>query len=166
LGSALALPLAAGAPGARAGGGALIWPDGSARMSESIELVPDDRLMPMYDRWCAWESRRARIQKEIARRRLAVRPRGRSDFEACRLYMRKIPPAVEGSGGDLATLKACMIGGDFGLSDVEFWPLLEEWNATCSPQWSLRDLQAKLRSATRSRKQPTGFKAESMYVRG
>lgn len=60
-------------------------------------------------------------------------------------------PAVEGNGGDEHTLKACsLLTHDFGLADDEAWPLLAEWNATCSPPWELRDLKAKLRGSRRS----------------
>ena len=35
----------------------------------------------------------------------------------------------------------------FALTDAEAWPLLTEWNATCQPPWSDRELRHKLDQA-------------------
>lgn len=75
-------------------------------------------------------------------------------------YLAKVPAAVEGAGGDAATLKAAYVGGDFNLSESEFWPLLREWNQGCSPPWDEKDLRKKLESATKYRKKPLGTALE------
>lgn len=55
-------------------------------------------------------------------------------------------PAIEGEGGDAHTFRvAAILIHDFALTDEEAWPLLQEWNTTCRPPWSDRDLRAKLR---------------------
>lgn len=57
-------------------------------------------------------------------------------------------PAVEGRGGDAHTFSACaaLVRG-LGLTDAEAWPLLLEWNATCSPPWDEDDLAEKVANA-------------------
>lgn len=79
-------------------------------------------------------------------------------IDRCEKYMEKVDPAVEGQSGDAHTLMVAMIGGDFGLSDDEFWPLLLRWNETCQPPWEDRDLERKLRNAHKYRKKPFGWR--------
>jgi len=79
-------------------------------------------------------------------------------IERCRRYMQKAEPAIEGRGGDLHTLRVAMIGGDFDLSDSEFWPILADWNSTCQPPWSDEDLQRKLVRANKYRRRPYGWR--------
>lgn len=79
-------------------------------------------------------------------------------IDRCERYMEKVDPAVEGQSGDAHTLMVAMIGGDFGLSDSEFWPLFLRWNETCQPPWEDRDLERKLRNAHRYRKKPFGWR--------
>ncbi len=69
--------------------------------------------------------------------------------ERARRYLAAIPPAISGMGGEAATWQAArvLILG-FRLSQAEALPLLEEWNARCSPPWDPRDLLAKLRRAS------------------
>ena len=81
-------------------------------------------------------------------------------FNRCRAYLMAIPGAVEGSNGDANTLRACMVAGDFGLDDGVFWPLLLEWNQTCSPPWEEKDLASKLRNAGRYRKESIGCRLD------
>jgi hypothetical protein len=53
-------------------------------------------------------------------------------------------PAIDGQGGGLHTVQAgAILTHDFALTDDEAWPLLAEWNATCSPPWELDELRAQ-----------------------
>jgi P4 family phage/plasmid primase-like protien len=78
--------------------------------------------------------------------------------QRCQRYMDKVKPAIEGSGGDFDTLVAAMVGGDFDLSDDEFWPILWDWNQRCSPPWCESDLRIKLVNAHRYRTNAYGHK--------
>jgi len=93
-----------------------------------------------------------------------VAPRQHHDADErvrrCRAYLSKRDPAIEGRGGDQWTLETAMIGGDFDLSDAEFWPLLCEWNARCLPPWDEAELRAKLENANKYRKNPRGCRLE------
>ncbi|MCY0990647.1 hypothetical protein OV203_26120 [Nannocystis sp. ILAH1] len=64
--------------------------------------------------------------------------------------LRRLGPAIEGQGGDTQIFRAITIGKKCGLSATEFWPILEAWNSTCSPPWSVADLAAKLERGYRS----------------
>lgn len=65
-------------------------------------------------------------------------------------YLRKLGPAVQGQAGDEQTFRACKVGKGMGLSEPEFWPVLAEWNSSCSPPWDDRELERKLRSTYRN----------------
>jgi hypothetical protein len=63
---------------------------------------------------------------------------------------------VAGQRGHDVTFKAaCKLVIDFGLTPTEALPLLQQWNATCSPSWSDADLLHKLAGADR-RPEPRG----------
>ncbi len=78
-------------------------------------------------------------------------------LERARRYVAAIPPAVSGQQGDLATFRVCcrLVRG-FALTDDEALTAIQEWNASCRPPWSERELRAKLRSARCSGKEPVG----------
>jgi len=72
-------------------------------------------------------------------------------LDRARAYLRSVPGAVEGNGGDHHTfVAACRLVRDFGLSTGDALDLLREWNATCKPAWSESDLQEKIDSAVKS----------------
>lgn len=68
--------------------------------------------------------------------------------ERARSYLMRIPPAIAGQGGHRQTLLAAehMVRG-FELDDGTALWLLSEWNRTCEPPWSERELQHKIREA-------------------
>ncbi len=70
----------------------------------------------------------------------------------------KYPPAVQGMHGDSRTFRAAMIGGDYGLTSEEFWPLLQEYNKRCSPPWTDEELAKKLANAIQYRAIPIGWR--------
>jgi replicative DNA helicase len=69
-------------------------------------------------------------------------------IERARKYLAKLPPAISGQGGHPATFHAacCMVCG-FGLTEDQAMMLMREYNASCSPQWSEKELLHKVRSA-------------------
>lgn len=78
-----------------------------------------------------------------------------------RAYLAAVPVAIEGEGGDARTLRAAMVGYDFGVDPEAFYPLLEAWNKKCQPPWSEDDLRAKLEGAYKypiGDKPPFGWK--------
>lgn len=78
------------------------------------------------------------------------------------------PPAIAGAGGHAATFGvACLLVHGFGLSPDEAMPLMEEYNATCSPPWNERDLRHKLTSAlTATHKEPRGYMVQNDAEKG
>ena len=63
-------------------------------------------------------------------------------------YIERVPPAVEGQGGDAHTYKlACRLVRGFGLDDAEALAALWAWNQTCDPPWSEHELLTKIRNA-------------------
>lgn len=68
--------------------------------------------------------------------------------EQARRYVAKIPGAVSGNGGHPQTFSvACALVHGFALSDSDAWAVLTEYNRTCSPAWSEKELRHKLESA-------------------
>ena len=67
-------------------------------------------------------------------------------------YLRRMPPAIEGAGGDGQTyVAACVVVRDFAIDNYhDAMEVLSAYNATCSPPWDERGLAAKLRSAFQS----------------
>jgi hypothetical protein len=65
-----------------------------------------------------------------------------------RAYLAKVPPAVQGCGGDRQTFSACcVLAVDFGLSLDQGLPLLLEYNGRCVPPWPEHELARKLEKA-------------------
>lgn len=68
--------------------------------------------------------------------------------ERARRYISKIPGAIAGQGGHATTFHvACVLVLGFGLSVDTAIPILAEWNETCHPSWSERELIHKLQNA-------------------
>lgn len=72
-------------------------------------------------------------------------------------YLSACPPATAGQHGDLQTFRVCcrLVRG-FALTDADALSLLSEWNDSCNPPWSERDLRDKLRRARRYGREPIG----------
>ncbi len=77
-----------------------------------------------------------------------------ANVELCRARLAAVAGAVEGQAGDTATLQAAYLGRDHSLSPAAFLPLLQEWNATCTPPWDAADLETKMANAYRYAKSP------------
>jgi predicted P-loop ATPase len=73
-------------------------------------------------------------------------------------YIAKVPGAVAGSSGHTATFNAVasvMVG--FDLSEAEARPIIDEWNQTCSPPWSEKDLDHKFASVAKDCQRQRGY---------
>lgn len=82
-------------------------------------------------------------------------------YARARAWMRKRAPAVSGSGGDSWTFTtAAALLNDFGLSPEAAWSLLSEWNASCRPPWTEKDLRVKLANAGKYAKSAAGVKRD------
>lgn len=69
-------------------------------------------------------------------------------IERARNYIEKIPGAVSGAGGHPTTFKvACVLVHGFALGESESLGLMLNWNASCVPPWSERELIHKLSDA-------------------
>lgn len=69
-------------------------------------------------------------------------------IDRARAYLSAIPGAVAGQGGHNQTFSAaCALVNGFTLSEGDALQLLREWNATCQPPWTERELEHKVRSA-------------------
>jgi putative DNA primase/helicase len=77
-----------------------------------------------------------------------------------RAYIARVPPAIEGQGGDTHTFQlACRLLRGFALDDGDVFDLMQEWNAGCQPPWTDRELEDKIRSARKHGKEPIGARA-------
>jgi len=72
-------------------------------------------------------------------------------------YLAKCGPAISGSGGHTTTFRVAqtLVRG-FGLDDASAFRLLSQWNLTCSPPWSERDLRRKIQQAAERGTMPDG----------
>lgn len=69
-------------------------------------------------------------------------------FERARKYVAKMPPAVSGQDGHGRTFHvACVLVLGFALPEASVMAIMNEYNATCSPPWSEKELLHKVRSA-------------------
>jgi replicative DNA helicase len=71
-------------------------------------------------------------------------------LDRARAYLSRVEPAISGQGGHNQTFKAtCALVIGFGLDEQPAFQLLSEWNLGCTPPWSERELQHKIRSAAK-----------------
>jgi hypothetical protein len=71
-----------------------------------------------------------------------------SVIERARKYVAKMKGAVSGQRGHDCTYHvACSLVLGFGLTPDEAFPVISEWNASCQPPWSERELRHKLEDA-------------------
>jgi hypothetical protein len=84
-------------------------------------------------------------------------------IERARRYLARMDPALSGSGGHVATIRAAsaMVVGFDLPPDAALDLLWHEFSPRCSPPWSLRDLQHKVKSAARDARMPFGWLADA-----
>ena len=72
------------------------------------------------------------------------------NLERAMAYLEKLPPAIAGSGGHDATLRAACECIRFGLSDSEIAEAMNWYNVNrCKPEWKPKELAHKIASAKR-----------------
>lgn len=70
--------------------------------------------------------------------------------DRARAYLAKLPQAIAGQRGHVATFAAACRLVEFGLGESDAWQLLCDWNRThCQPAWTEKDLRHKLTDAFR-----------------
>ena len=70
-------------------------------------------------------------------------------LERAALWLAKVPPAVSGQNGHSTTYTAAVgLVHGFQLGYGDAMTLLSEWNLSCQPPWSDKDLAHKLREAS------------------
>jgi hypothetical protein len=69
-------------------------------------------------------------------------------IEDARRYIAKMPPAISGQGGHVATFNAARKLADFGLSEEDIYQVLAaDYNPRCEPPWSEKELRHKAAEA-------------------
>lgn len=72
--------------------------------------------------------------------------------ERVRAYMQHVDPAIAGQNGHNTTYRAaCTLVVGFCLDEAQALMHLREWNARCSPAWSDKELERKIREAMKAR---------------
>lgn len=89
-------------------------------------------------------------------------------LERAALWLAKVPPAISGSGGHNTTYTAAVgLVHGFQLGYGDAMTLLAEWNLSCQPPWSDKDLAHKLREASsRNHDKPVGHLIQSLAGMG
>lgn len=66
-------------------------------------------------------------------------------------YIARMPPAIAGQSGHNATFHvACVLVQGFSLGEADALCLLREYNQTCNPPWSEKELLHKVRQAAKA----------------
>lgn len=74
-----------------------------------------------------------------------------STIDRARAYLKKVDPAVAGQRGHNKTfLTAQRLVRGFGIDKATALSLMLEWNETCQPPWSEKELARKIDEASRS----------------
>ena len=146
----------------RADGGYVLAP-GSVHPSgityELLKPLPSSRAsLPVFN--AEWiETTKPQVieaAQPIPRRRTETTDTTRL-VKRARAYLEKVPPAIEGQGGDARTFTTvCRIVRGFDLADAEAFDVLTEWNQTCVPPWSDHELEEKIQNARKYGTEPLG----------
>ena len=157
----------------RADGGFVVGPGSVHETGVPYEMlgVWPDTLddLPVFDpAWLATEDQ-VRTTTNLPDRppmRHVRRWRERADqkelLSRARAYLRATPLAIQGEGGDTHTYQAvCRIVRGFDLDESDARELLLEWNPTCVPPWSERELDEKIAGALKYGTEPIGARAEA-----
>ena len=71
-----------------------------------------------------------------------------STIERARRWLSKIPPSISGQNGhSQAFIAATGIVHGFEVNELDAFTLLNEWNRSCQPPWSDRELKHKIEQA-------------------
>lgn len=83
------------------------------------------------------------------------------NIERAIAYLRHLPGAVEGEGGDEQTYQTIAAIMELGLSEAGCAEAMQEWNARCRPPWDEDDLAVKIGNAARYMQNEPGAYAAS-----
>lgn len=80
-------------------------------------------------------------------------------LKRARLYISKMPPAIQGEAGSVALFKVALaLVQGLGLSDGDAQSIIEsDYNPTCDPAWSPEEIRHKITDARKSEKVPAGY---------
>ena len=132
---------------------------------EKLGTWPDVEALPVFDpAWIATPP----TTTSVPARPVAL-PGRRTDHDhllrRARAYVASVPPAVEGQGGDAHTFQlACKLVRGFALSESAAFDLLREWNQTCVPPWTDRELEEKIDGASKYGTETVGARAADRPV--
>lgn len=78
-------------------------------------------------------------------------------IERARRYAARMDPAISGSEGSRATIRAAsLVCNGFDLDVDDALDVLSDWNASCAPPWSESELRRKVEQAARYGRIPRG----------
>jgi putative DNA primase/helicase len=117
-------------------------PDRPHRMARVLEVPGAVEIVPAaLIEALAGETTAPKVSESIGRPgvgKLKVKvTSGKCDpVSRCRAYLAAVPGGVQGEHGSDQTFKAArIVWNDFGIDEAEGYPLLQEWNKTCKPEW-------------------------------
>lgn len=73
-------------------------------------------------------------------------------------YLRKVPAAKSGQGGNQQTLEAWGVPYSFGLTQEQAAPMMDRYNRRCKPPWSAEEFETLADNAYRYVKYPSGWR--------
>jgi hypothetical protein len=121
------------------------WAPGQSLDDLALPDVPDAVLEALSER-----AAKDAGQTQQADRPVLTPAELTSVQKRARAYLAKLPPAIEGQGGDQQTFTAaCTLVVGFGLSPDDALPLLKEYNRRFQPPWAEAELLHKLQEADR-----------------
>ena len=141
--------------GWRGGTGPDAW-----RVGELRALLPEFRLEAANADWAA-HNPQLEAPEHLDEHILAGTP---DERKMGARYLAAAGPAVTGSGGHDHTRKLILKLGDLGFPKEIGSELLHDWNRTCEPPWSQRDLDSKIEHYYQRRSMPIGWRAAELEV--
>jgi hypothetical protein len=141
----------AGAPGVdvKVAGGQIVAPPSIHPTGTPYEW---SSLAPVAELPGAWLAAIRPVERPKPPPQLPPAPPTSNKLVRARAWLAARPGAVSGQGGHPHTFESSRkIVQDFGLSEGDAWALLCEWNQTCIPPWSERELRHKLDDALEAR---------------
>jgi hypothetical protein len=107
---------------------------GIARTSEAVK--PEQILQP------------AKVRADLPKRNQLTNVQ--EVLQCCRIYVEKMPAAIQGQNGSAKAFAVACTCFRFGLSEQDAASVLAEYNQRCQPQWTESELQHKLADAKRT----------------
>ncbi len=153
----------------RADGGYVLAPGSTHPSGTTYELIGRwpasiDELPTFDPRWvedAANKRATANARKTQPSERSSVSLDRDSLVARARAYVSKVPGGIEGQAGDHRTFTlACTLVRGFDLDDAKAFSVLSEWNQTCEPPWTDRELQTKIAGARKYGDEPIGGRIE------